>query len=450
MNIKVIIALILQLTVYVSSYADTRYDNPLNLSNSPKAVVGLYIEDLATGDVLYDVNGETPLIPASITKSVTTATLLSMKPASDKFETRVLAAGTIKGGKLNGDVIIKAVGDPTIESSYFKEYAGFADSIVAGLERLGISEITGTVVVDQSAVPEEDIPLGWADEDLVWSYGTSHHAANFKDNKFILTLPSKKSIPHIPGLKVSHTNAKSKLKVDRKRNSSVILSKGIIPKKGQSMTLANPLPGKSMCYAVLSAIRKNGINIGNTQLNKHDVATEIYVHQSPKLIDIMRSLMFRSDNMMAESMLRAFAPGENRTEATKRELQLWTIRDVDTCGIVIEDGSGLSVNNRLTPYFLADIFVWMASHLKASDYVSLFPKAGLDGTMKYFLNESHLKGSIAMKTGSMKGVQSYAGYKLDKNGYPTHVIVVIVNNFACSRGKVKTEVENLLLNTFPE
>lgn len=53
-----------------------------------------------------------------------------------------------------------------------------------------------------------------------------------------------------------------------------------------------------------------------------------------------------------------------------------------------------------------------------------------------------------MKTGSMKGVQSYGGYLFDDDGFPTHVIVFMVNNFRCSRAALKKDIERLLLEKF--
>ena len=53
-----------------------------------------------------------------------------------------------------------------------------------------------------------------------------------------------------------------------------------------------------------------------------------------------------------------------------------------------------------------------------------------------------------MKTGSMKGVQCYAGYVLGNDGLPTHVIIVMINKFNCGRSKVKAEAERLLLDMF--
>ena len=53
-----------------------------------------------------------------------------------------------------------------------------------------------------------------------------------------------------------------------------------------------------------------------------------------------------------------------------------------------------------------------------------------------------------MKTGSMKGVQSYAGYLFGEDGHPTHLIIFMVNNFRCSRAALKSDIERLLLEKF--
>ena len=83
-----------------------------------------------------------------------------------------------------------------------------------------------------------------------------------------------------------------------------------------------------------------------------------------------------------------------------------------------------------------------------SDYIALFPKTGCDGTLKNFLSKSRLKGQLALKTGSMDGVQCYGGYKLNENGEPTHIVVIMVNNFFCKRKELRKEIERLLLQIF--
>lgn len=436
------------MAVSLSVYA-VRAQNPLDIPGAERTRIGIYIEDLRSGDVLLDVNGEEYFTPASVTKSVTAATAMSIGSVPERFATDVVATGEITSGVLAGDLIIRTVGDPTIESEYFPETAGFADSVAAAVRNAGITRIAGTVVIDQSYLPDSGIPSGWEDEDLVWPYGTEHHAANFRDNKFVLTMPSKKSQPHVPDLVVRHTPGKGALKVDRDRGSDVVKTRGTVRKRGQSITISTPDPAKVMRHELIEALARDGVEIGDRSKGTHaSDGTVIYTHYSPLVTDILQSLMFRSDNMMAEAMLRSSAPGKSRPEAAAEELNLWKMREVDTEGIVIEDGSGLSRKDRLTPYFLADIYVWMSERPTAAAYASLFPRAGMDGTMKGFLKDTPLEGTIAMKTGSMKGVQSYAGYKLDSEGFPTHVIVVMINGFTCSRAKLKSAIERMLLDMF--
>ena len=82
------------------------------------------------------------------------------------------------------------------------------------------------------------------------------------------------------------------------------------------------------------------------------------------------------------------------------------------------------------------------------DYVSFFPLAGQEGTLKSFLKDTELDSYIALKTGSMRGIQCYAGYKLDDDYAPTHVVVIMINNFNCSRSIVRELCEKMLLKTF--
>lgn len=59
-----------------------------------------------------------------------------------------------------------------------------------------------------------------------------------------------------------------------------------------------------------------------------------------------------------------------------------------------------------------------------------------------------LKGRLALKTGSVSAVQCYAGYLLDEENKPTHVVVVMVNAFYCPRARLREAISDYLLNTF--
>ncbi len=113
-------------------------------------------------------------------------------------------------------------------------------------------------------------------------------------------------------------------------------------------------------------------------------------------------------------------------------------------GVNIIDGSGLSRQNRVTARFMAHVLSKRADN---PYYASFFPLAGQEGTLKNFLVDTPLEGYVAMKTGSMKGIQCYAGYKLDDDYAPTHIIVVMLNDMT-NRSAAREAVRRALLEVF--
>lgn len=158
--------------------------------------------------------------------------------------------------------------------------------------------------------------------------------------------------------------------------------------------------------------------------------------------------MMRSDNQYAEALFRTFAVENGRKgsleEAAGQETRLWKKDKAPMQGVNIVDGSGLSRHNRVTADFMAHVL-----RQGSSDpyYASFFPLAGQEGTLKRFLSGTPLEGYVALKTGSMNGIQCYAGYKLDDDYVPTHIIVVMLNEME-DRASARNVVEKILLDLF--
>lgn len=427
--------------------------HPLKISGAESTDVGILIMDLSNDSVLLEVNADRFFVPASVMKSVTSATAMSLLNPDKGFETQIGLEGKVRDGVLDGNLVVEAVGDPTIESRHFPDNLGFADSIAAALVNLGVKKIKGSVIVEEGSFKNPGIPDGWLDEDVLWPYGTGLYGANYRDNTISLSMPAGESTPHVPGLKVNHTKGKGGLSVKRDRNSSTFCFTGTVPKKGHRDTYANPAPGRSMAHEIEAALKRAGIETENSKSVSHKaghIDKVVYVHTSPALKDILHSLMIRSDNMMAEGMLRAIAPGRSRSDAVDDEIALWREAGLDVNGMVVEDGSGLSRNDRLSPRFLASLYKYMIELPAGRAYSDLFPRAGREGTMRNILKGTELEGLVAMKTGSMRGVQGFGGYKLDADGNPTHVIIFLINKFTCGRDQLKREIQRVILDTFTD
>ena len=78
--------------------------------------------------------------------------------------------------------MVKASGDPTIESRYFSNRMGLTDSIANTINKLGVKHILGEIVIDESNVDVANTSSTWMVEDMAWDYGTQLAAFNYKDN----------------------------------------------------------------------------------------------------------------------------------------------------------------------------------------------------------------------------------------------------------------------------
>lgn len=370
------------------------------LLNSPavdSTNFAVLITDLDSGKVLAHHAPAKPLIPASIQKSVTIASLLSERKPDWRFLTKVYLDGKVKSGILNGNIIVKGAMDPTLNSKSEPKSADFISEIVNALKNKGVDSIAGAIIVDESDFEGSSCPPSWGAANMKASYGTGSHALNFEGNA-----SGKSAVQNVKPVFISR---------------------------------------------LISALNRNGIKVGNNGLAEGRRSL-LLTHQSAPLDEIMRSCMMRSDNLFAESLLRSFSEasgGNGSTEnGAEREMRLWKRRGAPMKNVEIIDGSGLSRSNRMTAKFLTYVLSEMADNV---DYVSFFPLAGQEGTLRNFMKDSRLDSYLAMKTGSMTGIQCYAGYLLDEDFAPTHTIVVIVNNMP-DRSSLRSALADFFLSIF--
>ncbi len=430
-------------------------NNILGLDDGDATTVGIYIKDLSTGQVLVDHNASLALTPASVTKIVTSASAMLTVGPDYRFTTDITLAGRRSGSdrsRWEGDLIINSCGDPTIGSGEFKSTVSFTDSIIAGVQRLGIKEITGTVIIVETMRDPGPVPT-WECEDIAWPYGAGLYGFNYRGN-YVKAFPAKGTTNPPSDLKItllpSPGDRNDQLRGINSDNLTVWANASTRRKKDWSINTTNPDPAATYVTVLASKLRGAGIKIGDKAVTSrpHEAVVKVYSHQSPTAAEICRNLMKRSDNLFAEGMLRVLDPGGSREDCIKAERDLWKGRGLMTSRTVINDGSGLTRANRFSPRFLGGLLESMLKSPVADTYVDFFPVAGIDGTMKGFGDKTTLKGRIAMKTGSISSVQTYAGYRLDADGRPTHIIVIMINGFFGPRSAVKGRVEKFLLETF--
>ncbi len=99
--------------------------------------------------------------------------------------------------------------------------------------------------------------------------------------------------------------------------------------------------------------------------------------------------------------------------------------NIEIPGLYIDNGSGLSRSTRITSKGMADLLDHAWQSLYRPEFLSSLPLAALDGTMRKRLRNSQLAGRARIKTGSIRGVRSMAGYVVANDGKPYSVTVII-------------------------
>ncbi|MGM9822313.1 MAG: D-alanyl-D-alanine carboxypeptidase/D-alanyl-D-alanine-endopeptidase [Muribaculaceae bacterium] len=364
------------------------------------ARVGLVIRNLSTGRNVVERNPEMFFTPASVMKTVTSAAAVINGHIDRRYATEAFTEGAISGGKLYGNLVVVASGDPTTDSKRFIGNHGIVDSIAAHMRKLGVDTIRGQIVFETGAVPDDGPSVNWPRADLKYDYGAGHYAINYKDNTI----------------------------------------------EGTDKAIADPVG--AFYDALEEALASRGVAVLDEKIHIRAKRHKIYRQESPTFREILHDMMVRSDNLFAEAMLRRLAPGKSPAMALHQERRLISKIGIDTTRIKIFDGSGLSRKNSVTPNAIADVLENMAQSKWSKSYTDLFPRAGVNGTVRRLLAETPLAGKIALKSGSMRGVQCWAGYKFNSKGRPTHAIVFLINDFSCPRDSVVKAAEKVMLDNF--
>lgn len=396
---------------------------PLTFTGDEQAHIGVYIAPVNGSSAIIDYNSAKLFTPASVMKAVTTAAAISRYGGDYRWSTTVSAAGAIRNGRLEGNLVVTGSGDPTLGSVHFKdELPGFLYSVKEAAGRHGLQSVEGRVVESQPWPNQGPVP-SWEIEDIPGIDGAGFYTLNYRDNIFTLSYPSLKTYPRVPGLSIRDNGGKGGISFFRFPGSNELNIYGRLGRKQKRASLKCSMPNPP---AVLLAELDSIFKAGHKRPAVHADTTTLLVYRSPALRDVARSLMIRSDNQMAEATLRMLAPRQPRSAALKAERSLLANLGVNLDGARLADGSGLSRHNAISPRQLADVLRTMARN---SDYVGLFARVGLDGTVRSFMRGTPSRENFVLKSGSMTGVVCYAGYRLDPDTKtPTHVIAVMINN----------------------
>lgn len=432
---------------------------------------GIEVAD-ANRQILLAVNPDKPFMPASVLKVLTTATALEKFGPDFRIRTTVETNGTLQpDGTLVGDIILVGRGDPNLvdPSGELLEKSGLQE-LAEKLQALGVKRITGDVVGDDSYFDLNPHGEGWTARDLKSIYGAPINALSINNNVFwIHASPTKPnrlvnasveprtSYFHIRNLGVTGgVKAKRTMYARLIPGTKTVVISGVLP-AGQNYTQHFLLerPGEVAATIFKEELQRQGITVGGDIQPLHYGELprearrkwrELAVHESPALIRGVEIINKNSQNLHAEMLLRTLG-AEFRGTGTD-EAGLEVIKNfifgagIDTTGISLRDGCGLSRDNLLTPRFQTSLMLTLSNRPYFDMFLNTLAVSGTDGTLKRRLGAQPVRGSIHAKTGSLNGVSTLSGYMTTRSGRVL-AFSIFANNAAASMSRVKKTIDEI-------
>ncbi|MEV4002679.1 D-alanyl-D-alanine carboxypeptidase/D-alanyl-D-alanine-endopeptidase [Actinomadura sp. NPDC049753] len=352
------------------------------LIGGPQAKINAVVVDAETRRPLYELRAGQPATPASTTKLATSVAALASAGPDHRITTRV-----VRGA---GDgIILVGGGDPTLTAlppragAGHPPYASLADLARQTATALKASG-TAQVRVDYDAS----------------AYQGPRTAAGWKPN-------------YLPDGEVAPVSA---LTVDEGR---------VAPSDPSRKTrVSDPPSAAAREFARL--LSKNGVSAraGRSTIAEK-AAAQLGAVQSPPLSALVEHLLTDSDNDVAEAVARQVAInlGRPATFADAAQAVRQVLAGLGVAeGVSVNDGSGLSPLNRISPIALARIVSLAAGgdHPKLHPVITGLPIAGFSGTLsppRYTVTASQAgAGMVRAKTGTLAGVSTLAGLAYDADG----------------------------------
>ncbi len=436
------------------------------------ADIGIQIVSVDSGEVVYERNPDLRLNPASNTKLVTSAAALVTLNPEYQFTTSVHIHGNLKDGVLSGDIYLRGGGDPSLS------YEGLL-KLAHDVYSAGIRTITGNVIGDDSFFDKEREFSGWDDFDRAYSGRISGLSLNYNAVR-LLVKPSSRSggtprivlEPPTSYVKVQNkavTSSKSGIYASFSSSSTedelsapeeTLVIKGKISSKSRYGISAYVYVNNPSLYAATSfrdALEQMGIAVeGQTVLGEVTTKSkQIAVYASESLARIICDSNKISNNFVAEQLLKTLgAEVLGKPGTIEKGLQVLT-DFLEEMGIphdayVLENGSGLSRHNRLSPDQIVTLLTFMYEHFGVrSEFMASLAVAGVDGTLRKRLQDTQAERRLRAKTGALTAVSCLSGYAASRDN-EVFAFSIMMNGYS-SGGYAVREIQNeigLLLTEF--
>jgi len=410
------------------------------------AILGLYIADAKTGAVIFDKNGAVGLAPASCQKIFTSIAAFELLGHDFRYKTELGYDGKIEDLALKGNLHVLGSGDPTFGSERWDQTKeeNVMTEFMEALKKFRINRITGDVLIDDSKFSIQPIPDGWIWQDIGNYYGAGSWGVNWHENQYDMILQTGSKVGDDAGISSIKPDLPANVLVNQFKtgekgsgdNAYIYLppysvfafTQGTMPLGESNFSISGAIPNAPAYFAKVleKNLARNNIKIVRPcktnidrlveKRNWPSIQSSFFTHYSPTLDSMNYWFLKKSINLYGEAFVKTIAFKKIGFGSTDKGVELvkdfWKEQGIETSALNIIDGSGLSPQNRVTPDAL----------VKALQFASK------RSWFKSFYNALPEMNGMKMKSGSIGGARSYAGYQTSKDGNE-YVFAIIVNNY---------------------
>ncbi|HIK32133.1 MAG TPA: D-alanyl-D-alanine carboxypeptidase/D-alanyl-D-alanine-endopeptidase [Oscillatoriales cyanobacterium M59_W2019_021] len=397
---------------------------------------GILAATVNPSPTLYRQNDRQYFIPASNTKLLTTAAALHRLGGSFRIRTSVYR--TADGVRIVGR------GDPSIGREQL-------DLLAAQIAEAGIRQIDRLVAEDAYFRGSPYNPH-WQWEDVQSGYGTPVNSLIFDLNSIPFTLfpqavgqplrlewddPQEDKIWRVENQTITVAEGEPEfIEVGRDFTQPILYLRGqlIAGSPSEATAVAVTEPGRRFVDQFQQALAAAGVTVERTEVTAEpssEAGEEIAAIESPPLSELVQEVNQNSNNLYAEALLRSLgvfqdpANGDSAAAGIAAVKKSLSELGVDPSSYLLDDGSGLSRLNAISPEALVQTLQAAIRSPFAAIYRESLPLAGETGTLGNRFVDSPLQGNVRAKTGTLAGVSALSGYLYPDGENPLSFSIIV-------------------------
>lgn len=450
-----LLALLLAARLAAAQSLPATVETALKRAHIPLTSVAAYVQDVDGTRPLLAHNAAQAMNPASTMKLLTTYAALELLGPAYVWKTEAYAGGSVLGGALQGDLVLKGYGDPKLTLERFW-------LLLRRLRELGLREIRGDLVLDRSYFEEVAHDPGKFDAQPLRAYNAGPDALllNFKAVSFqFIPDAESKSVtviaePRPAGLEFAAAvrateggcgDWRAGIQADFHSNGGSAKAgfAGSMPAScGERYWNVSLFAQPHYVYGVFKQMWEEtggsisgGWRDGPVPAGAKLLATAT----SASNAELVRDINKFSNNVMARQLFLTLGaemlklPGNS--ERSTQVLRSWLAdKKLDFPELALENGSGLSRQERISAEHMGSLLQKAWGSAVMPELMSSLPLVAYDGTMRRRLRFESIAGQAHIKTGSLSDARTLAGYVLDRRGR-RRIAVLFINHPNAAAGQ---------------